>query len=185
MRAIWVVRWQNRLIAGMARSYPVSSESPAVGARHARDLRAAAWPDPSQPLQSSHSPLWTYPMPSFPRRSFIGFALRLGAMLGLSRVLPASAAGGIIATDATAPSADAPCLPCCPAEHRPSARAAADAAHAADAAAFEDASAVDLKTKVTLRKDKGETNSLHEMYYIFLSKKQKKIQTLKIFSNQN
>jgi len=42
-------------------------------------------------------------MPSFPRRSFIGFALRLGAMLGLSRVLPASAAGGIIATDATAP----------------------------------------------------------------------------------
>jgi hypothetical protein len=42
-------------------------------------------------------------MPSFPRRSFIGFALRLGAMLGLSRALPVSAAGNLIATDAAAP----------------------------------------------------------------------------------
>lgn len=42
-------------------------------------------------------------MPSFPRRSFIGFALRLGAMLGLSRALPVSAAGSLIATDVAAP----------------------------------------------------------------------------------
>lgn len=42
-------------------------------------------------------------MPSFPRRSFIGFALRLGALLGLGRALPAPAAGSLIATDAAVP----------------------------------------------------------------------------------
>ncbi len=43
------------------------------------------------------------PMPSIRRRSFIGFALRVGALLGFGRALPVSAAGGIIATDAAAP----------------------------------------------------------------------------------
>ena len=42
-------------------------------------------------------------MPSFRRRSFIVFALRVGAMLGLSRTVPVSAAGNIIATDAASP----------------------------------------------------------------------------------
>ena len=46
-------------------------------------------------------------MPSFRRRSFIGFALRVGALLGFGRALPASAAGSVIATDAAAPFDDA------------------------------------------------------------------------------
>ena len=42
-------------------------------------------------------------MPSFRRRSFVVFALRVGAMLGLARALPVSAAGSVIATDAASP----------------------------------------------------------------------------------
>ena len=41
-------------------------------------------------------------MPSFRRRSFVVFALRVGAILGFGRALPVSAAGSVIATDAAA-----------------------------------------------------------------------------------
>lgn len=42
-------------------------------------------------------------MPSIARRSFIGFAARIAALLGLGRALPVAAAGNIIATDAQTP----------------------------------------------------------------------------------
>ncbi len=53
MRAIWVVRWQNRLVAGMARSYSGARASSAVGARHARDMGGAL----AESVDRGHGPL--------------------------------------------------------------------------------------------------------------------------------